>query len=138
MHISGKYSIKNIKAKNHVTSFTLFKLSHIKIYIEQNRENYLVGIFLLDKDEKILAINKNIKGTDGSDSISILDFIADSGKYYLYYSINDISNFGDNLNSFDVLNNFTPENLCKNIYLEMQVTSLEREYSNVEIINAHH
>ena len=135
LHISGKYSIKNIKAKNHVTSFTLFKLSHIKIYIEQNRENYLVGIFLLDKDEKILAINKNIKGTDGSDSISILDFIADSGKYYLYYSINDISNFGDNLNSFDVLNNFTPENLCKNIYLEMQVTSLEREYSNVEIIN---
>ena len=135
MHISGKYSIKNIKGKNHITLFNLNKISHVKIYIEQSKENFLVGIYLLDKDEKILSISKNIKGPDGSDSVSLLDFIADSGKYYLYYSINDISNFGNDFNSFDVLNNFSPDNLCKNIYLEMQINTIEREYSNIEIIN---
>jgi hypothetical protein len=94
MHISGKYSIKNIQGKNHIMKFTLKSISHFKIFVEQSKENFNVVIYLLDKDKNILLNSKILKGPNGYDTISLIDFIADQGEYYIIFAIKDLISGG--------------------------------------------
>ena len=129
MHISGKYSIKNLQGKNHITSFTLKSISHIKIYIEQSKENFNVVIYLLDQDKNILKNSKILKGPNGYDTASLLDIIADQGEYYLVFVIKDLI-IGGNIKSEDLFNDFTGDDSCKNVYLEIQINEIQREIDN--------
>ena len=129
IHISGKYSIKNIQGKNHITSFTLKTISHSKIYIEQSKDNFNVVIYLLDKENNILETSKILKGPNGYETVSLIDFIADQGEYYLVFAIKDLVS-GGNVKSEDLYNDFTGDSSCQNIYLEMQVNEINRETQN--------
>jgi len=126
MHISGKYSIKNIQGKNHIMKFTLKSISHFKIFIEQSKENFNVVIYLLDKDKNILLNSKILKGPNGYDTISLIDFIADQGEYYLIFAIKNLIS-GGNIKNDDLFNDFSEDNSCKNIFLEMQLNEISRE-----------
>ena len=139
MHVSGKYSLKT-NGKMYMTMvFTLKEDSHVKIYIEHTKMNYVLSMFVLREDKSVIARSGKNVGPVGEGTATLLDVVAPGGnEYVVVFYVKELGSVDDEyeydvnyeeevLSAFYTDNDVNGDDECLNVFMEMQIMTLKRE-----------